>query len=173
MTEISVIDGIFRQGRISSARTSDNDRSAVLLPTGASVSTARFNNYRCSRYEQVYRTISDMASLPEGHPLSIRPELAKFAVSVVGVLENNSDASPPKVYPEDDDGLVLKWTDERTERLLALVGHEVELSTEDVQTCQIRSVDFGRDWASSFAEMLKELHADFSASSESKSSHAG
>lgn len=162
----------FRFRRRDAEGASSGSVEWIQLVHGLAPSSARLNNFRTHRYEKVYRTLNEMAKLPPDHPLSISELLAKRAVSLIALLENNSDARPPTVYPEDDDAVVFKWADPKVERLLALVGDEVEVSTEAIETAEIKSAEFGADWMLSFSRILEELDAGFSASTGSLKPYA-
>lgn len=112
---------------------------SVLKAFAFAASTEVRSNMRVDRYFRLHQLIQKMAETPEGHRMHVAENIKTAAHDIVGVLRENFDLDAPRVYPSDDDTLVLVWEEDCRERLLTIGHEDVGLSERQSGSSEIRS----------------------------------
>lgn len=111
-------------------------------------STLNRNNLRADMYHDLFEAITSLAMLPEGDPMRINLQVCTAALDIVGVLKENFDVPPPKIFPHEDETLVLKW-DERDKVRMLWIEDDDEVDLIDRRlgesTSQVVSANAGAD----------------------------
>lgn len=90
-------------------------------------------NYRPAMFNAIARTIQMMGQMPEGHPYKLEDDVVSAAVDLVGVLENQHQLVPPKIFVVDPETLVLKWKSHDSDSYISVSSGEVDFSEIDNQ----------------------------------------
>ncbi|CAD7023082.1 hypothetical protein REJC140_00087 [Pseudorhizobium endolithicum] len=67
------------------------------------------NSDRSIRFAVLQQAIKHMALLPDDHTLHVDAEAAERASSILAVISQNFSVKPPKVMPQDGEGVVFTW----------------------------------------------------------------
>lgn len=87
----------------------------------------RPNSDRSRQFARLLETVRRMGDFPAGHQLHISAETAKSCEEVLGLLLNNFQVAPPKMFPQDSESLTFTWDTFDIKRYLTVDGAEFDL----------------------------------------------
>lgn len=131
---------------------------------GISRSSASFNNMRADRFNSILQTIQYMSRVPSGHPVHIDDEVAKHALDVVAALNHHFEVLPPKIFPMDDETLVLEWSFGPIGRYMTLSADDLSILEKNLKT-NVRCLhDIGPDGEKGYPRLRVMLNAPLGSS---------
>lgn len=140
---------------------------------GVSRSAASFNNMRVDRFNSILQTIQHMSRVPYGHPVHIDVEVAKHALDVVAALNHHFEVSPPKIFPMDDENLVLEWSFGPIGRYMTISADDLSILEKNLKTNVKCFHDIGPDGEKGYPRLRVMLNAPLVSSVTTAVDNAG
>lgn len=116
--------------------TSSSETAAVCqrITYHSILPTSRPNSLRGVRFAALHETLLTLSTLPEEHPYYLGVAAATRASNYLGILANNLDIDPPRLFTEDGEAAVFTWDLGKVKRLLTVDAEEEDLMDIDRAT---------------------------------------
>lgn len=141
----------------SSSNAVESDTYSVFLSESAAAS--RPNSLRGAKFAALQEALLTLASFPEGHDFHLDQAAATRASSFLGLLSNNLDIDPPRLFPQDGEAAVFTWDLGAVKRLLTVDAEEEDLMDINRNTMMRCDYDLPIEEELRLAALLDELGA--------------
>ena len=131
------------------------DGSAIVKWLRSS-SNERPNSERAFQYRLLSEAISRMTMLSSRDDFYLDEHTGRHALELIGMMRGAFEVDPPKIFPQDAEGLSMTWSLGEIRRLMTISGDELSLLDLHLPT-QVRCYYDIEDGAGSFPNLISIL----------------